>query len=293
MSAEAAFQRTLDLNKITYEQESPLAKVKQLEEAGLSKSLMYQMSGGMGGAGSASSQAQGGGSSGMAPAQAYDRTAAVMLGMQSAQGLANIELTKAQKKNVDADTMIKEKQVPQITTSTEGMKLDNTMKELNNQAKAMTMQYDIAKAKSEAEMIAAKSRTALEEYEQSVIKTERDEATKDAMIKEAVQKAALVEAEVILRGTQTSYTEAQKEALAEQLKIGWANVKNGKDSNEKTAAKIAQDAKIWGEQKDERTYDRRVQLITGSTSGWSQINVNPKYFGTASKDQNEKPDRRN
>lgn len=290
--AAKAHQRALEMNKITYQQNSIQNKVGQMKEAGLNPALMYGGgAGNAGGAGSASTTAQAAG--GAASSVSRPNTAQSLgIAMQLAQLKANVDLTKAQEnlantqaeKLAGADTNKINAEIQNLGATREGQDLQNAYQRLENDIKGLTMQYEIAEAKSQAEYMARRGAIALEEYTQAVLKTEVDQATKEARIKQAIELAATQEAEKNLKLVQGEYTEEQKNRYAEQLQIQWANVANGKESNENAANKLAQDREIWNEQKDENTYNRRVSVSMASTTGYTKINMNPKFFGTATTD---------
>lgn len=142
-SAENAHMRALEMNKLTYEQNSPLARKEQMEAAGLNVGLMY--SGGAtqaGGAGSAGTAAQGQGAGGQQGGRAPSATemqAVKLQGMQMAlqmeQIAAQIKLTKAQAENVGADTGAKRAQ----TKTVEDMR-DTLLENAKQQGKGQWLQ---------------------------------------------------------------------------------------------------------------------------------------------------------
>ena len=77
------------------------AQREQIEEAGLNAALLY---GGGGGGGATTGNASGNVSAGSAPTGGGEIQAAMGMGMQLAQQNAQIKLTEAQTKNVEADT---------------------------------------------------------------------------------------------------------------------------------------------------------------------------------------------
>lgn len=272
--AEKAHKRALEMNQITYQQNSIQNKVAQMKEAGLNPALMYGGgAGNAGGAGSASTTAQAAGGAGASTGKA-NYAESMGIAMQLAQLKANVDLTKAQEnlantqaeKLAGADTNKINAEIQNLGATREGQDLQNAYQRLENDIKGFTMQYEIAEAKSQAEYIARRSSIALEEYTQAVIKTEVDQATKEARIKQAIELAATQQAEATLKSAQASYTEAQRNALAEQLKQGWAQIALGKESNENVAKRIAQDKEIWGEQVNENQADRATKILTAPLS---------------------------
>lgn len=266
MAADASAERTLDLYNKT---ESPQARVEQLKEAGIPASMALAQGSGIG-TGGARTSAQGGGASGQQAGAAPRAADSMMMGLTFAKLGAETQLLKAQAKNLNADTTKKSgvdtelgnQQIENLRSTKEGQDLANTMQGLDNQIKEMTMQYEIAEAKSQAEYITRRSTIALEDYAQKVIQTELDEATKKEKIKQAIAATANQQAEATLKLAQGKYTEAQKDALAVQLQQGWAQIALNKESNENVAQRIIQDKEIWGEQREENKLERANKILT-------------------------------
>lgn len=176
------------LQKKFWEDTNYPAEVEQMKKAGLNVGLMYEGAGAggttMNGLGSGMPSGGGNYSDLGMSAKGMD------IGAQTAQALANIELTKAQAENVKADTEnktgvdkeLKEAQISDITQGIEnkkaletGQKLENRLKELQVVYDQETLedrmkgvQYNTSKALSELNIMAREDKFSAETYSDRV-----------------------------------------------------------------------------------------------------------------------------
>lgn len=233
MAARNAFERSKEMNQITYEQESPAAKRKQLEEAGLSVGLMYGGTGGMGGAGSATTQAQGQGAGGQ-QGKARQSTSAELqmaqtqekaLGIQMAKMAAETRLNDAMASKATAettkisgvDTQSAEANIESITTGTKGQELKNAMQELQNDMAKETRPWVIQQQVSET------LKAGFEAIEAQV-GSEVAGATKEAKIQALINNVALQGAEYALKKSQIELTDENRKKAAASIEQEWNRI---------------------------------------------------------------------
>lgn len=111
-AAESDFERQMEMYERQYKDRSPLNVVNQLKEAGLSKSLMFS-----GGASGVGGQAQGS----SAPQNKMSMGSGAING-------ANLALTMAQVRNIEADTELKKKQAPKEEETGKSIFIENSRK---------------------------------------------------------------------------------------------------------------------------------------------------------------------
>lgn len=118
---EAGNKRMLDYSMMKqlemWQKTGPGAYKELLEQAGLNSALMYGMSGGGG-------QTTGGGSNGVSAGNAPSGGGEIGMGIQQAMQL---QLLKAQKENIEADTDNKKAGAKNLTASAEGQGLENAL----------------------------------------------------------------------------------------------------------------------------------------------------------------------
>lgn len=169
MSADNAFKRQMEMYERSHKDNSPLAKRKQLEEAGLSTALMYGAPQSVGGAGQISGAPQGA-TGGANSGYASDEIARTGMGLQMAKLGAEVQLLTAQAEKAEAeadktagiDTKEKEIQIESITQDIQnkkvqrtGMILQNTFDEIRNEISSETKEIQIEKLTSEADLAGA------------------------------------------------------------------------------------------------------------------------------------------
>jgi len=110
------------------------ARLKQAEAAGVSKAAVL----GGSGTGTQGISVSAPGSSGAADAAATTNARSQMMG-QGMQLASQLALMKAQKENIEADTANKQAGTEQTGASTEGTKIDNTVKKETQQATISTI----------------------------------------------------------------------------------------------------------------------------------------------------------
>lgn len=124
--AEArAYARQKEMYERSYKDESPVAKRKQLEDAGLSVGLMYGGSGGMGGAGQIASQPVGNTGTASGSGATRGGGAETMQGMMMGISLAR---QKAEIANIQADTKLKETDVTKKGAEATNIETDTGLK---------------------------------------------------------------------------------------------------------------------------------------------------------------------
>lgn len=141
-SAENAFGRQLQMYDRTYQDNSPANRVQQIEDAGLSPSLMYGSGAGAGGAGQATTAPQGSGAQGLQAGQASDEGALLEAGIKA---LA----MKNETKRVNSEIRI-------------------------NKEKELEIQANADKAKAEADKARAETKTTDESREAYIEKLKQE-----------------------------------------------------------------------------------------------------------------------
>lgn len=176
-SAENAFARQMKMYERTYQDESPLARRQQLEDAGLSVGLMYGGGGmGGGGMGDATTVPQGSGAQGLQAGQASKANEQQAMSLELARLASEVKLNESQaEKNIaDANltsgekTELTKKSIEQITENIENSKvqrkgwtIDNSLKQIELEISDATkgyqieiMNYEVGKIKSQIIMLA-------------------------------------------------------------------------------------------------------------------------------------------
>lgn len=235
MSAEEAQRREEELYNSLY---SPGAKMKQIQDAGLSPGLFY--SGGAAAGTGGVNAPKGAGASGQhalpvnAP-ELFDINGA----MNAAKIKSEIDLNKAQarKLNTDADytsgvqTDLANATITQLGAQTKnleaktiGEKLDNSYKEVRNFIQDMTSQTQIEQMYYKTENI----RTETKHLESLIERVEQDKEFYNSAYPKMIEKIDLenrnIYADTLLKGSQIELNEAQKEGIKAQIEQGWAQV---------------------------------------------------------------------
>lgn len=164
------------------------AQMEQLKKAGLNSALLYGKGGGAGGS-TALAGAGGGPSGGQAPAG----------GME----LMNMMMQKAQIKNIEADTKLKDSQASKTDTEGNIAKIEEEFR-----------QYSLANAKSMTDMEVSKLRT-----EVQLLWNQRDisDATKDTEIDLRKQELTQKYAEIELKRSERNLTDKTIEKIAKEI----------------------------------------------------------------------------
>jgi hypothetical protein len=195
-------------------------EMKQIKEMGLNPALMY--SGGAGGGGGATT---GSASAGQASSGQAANAAEMMrtmknpgMGMELAMMKSNIELNEAQAAKLRAEAENK------AGVEREGVGLDNSIKELeitlkkgSIEANIKTIQKNLEKITSEAEIMKNNAKISTE--------------TKEAKIKEAVLINKKTAAEIIKTQSDTHLSNEQAIAIVEQLQQGWQRLSMEEKNN--------------------------------------------------------------
>lgn len=149
----------------TWNQTNVEAQRKHMENAGLNVGLMY----GMGGGGGATTQSGAGGNAGnMTMPESMGEGMAIMNGLSAAAQQANIELTKAQKENIEADTANKTggeaanlaADVTNKTVQNAIMQVQKEMADIEKNVKNQTAEETVKQAKAATAKIIAEANSA-------------------------------------------------------------------------------------------------------------------------------------
>lgn len=188
------------------------AQVEQLKKAGLNPGLLY----GMGGAGGATTAAQSGNVAG-ASAPTGGGEAMGIIGMTQLT-MAQRDLLKAQKRNVDADTQNKLTENPNIPLKGENLKADtenkitqNAILEIENDIKGRTSNMAVA-------MIATTLREATERLQITTNEKKISEATLSDQIK-------ILKGEAISIFLKNAQTKEETRKIAIELSQKWEQLR--------------------------------------------------------------------
>lgn len=235
MSAEEAQRREEELYNSLY---SPGAKMKQLQDAGLSPGLFY--SGGAAAGTGGVNAPKGAGASGIhAPTVNAPELFDINGAMNAAKVKSEIDLNRAQarKLNTDADftsgvqTDLTNATITQLGAQTKnieaktiGEQLDNTYKETRNYIQDMTTQSQIEQVYYKTENIAKQTK----HLESLIDRVEQDKEFYNSAYPKMIEKLDLenqnIYADTLLKGSQIELNEAQKEGIKAQIQQGWAQV---------------------------------------------------------------------
>lgn len=240
-AAENAFGRQMEMYNRSYQDESPAAKKKQLEDAGLSVGLMYSQGGGMGGAGTATTAPQGGGAGGQqggrapsGPEQQMAGIRAMELGLQFARMKSEIDVNKsaAEKNRAEAEATSGYRG-DEARASTEKTKIDTEIGKLNLNLGQQTFTENITRAVLE------------NEQRRSEIKLNEAETT------QREKQIEVMTAEIAKTMSQTDLNILEQTLRSEEVKQGWAKVAvareqvaTAKDSNQVQREKQTLDREI-------------------------------------------------
>lgn len=249
IAEQRAYNRQKEMYERTYQDESPEAKRKQLEDAGLSVGLMYGGSGGMGGAGQASSMAIGntsGANPGTASTGAQNQAAltqSMAMGLSLARQKAEIENIQADTKLKDTDAGVKEVTAPNIEADTqlkfqyidneklkgEAIKLSNQYQKVQNEIMEATSLDQIEKVQIEVNKAAWEQQTVIENMKQAKMETTRQKETLQTFIDQ--NKATLNYTQANIYKTLTEADKNKVDAMLAPIKtiIDSGNLETRKD----------------------------------------------------------------
>ena len=274
-SANAADART---RKLYNDLQSPKAIKEQLEEAGLSPSLMY--SGGM--QGSVAQGAQGNGGTGISP------NVFGMSALEGAQiGLINAQTNKTNKEaeNISTDTDKKKAEIDNIVEQTKNEQLKQVYNELNNTLAQMDvnlkgtyaepqMQADIAKAQAQARQLNAQI-----DYLVAQGKVAKESA--DAIITYNRNKVIEQAAEIFLKQQQAALTKAnitltsqQVEKLINDIQVSNEIVSVAKRKVTVDENKLKEQVAQWAKENDLRSKEIDVQLTKTMLDFYNGVGAN-------------------
>lgn len=258
-AAKNADMRTRMLYNDLY---SPAAQMKQLREAGLSPSLMYQNGGGNAGA----SGAQSAGLQGPYP---------------SAQSLD--PLTFAQIANINADTKVKENQAENIGTDTElkGQQIINIIADTNNKNvtnRILSAEADLAElefatdlqtAQATIRMAYANAEKAANEARSAAVKADLDEATFDCAYQLAYANLDQTLTDTALMKSEIGVNKAQIKEIAERIRNSqWQTWATEKEQNRKDAifeldkARLHAECKKWAAEINVRLTEAQLEMVS-------------------------------
>ena len=274
-SANAADART---RKLYNDLQSPKAIKEQLEEAGLSPSLMY--GGGM--QGSVAQGAQGNGGTGISP------NVFGMSALEGAQiGLINAQTNKTNKEaeNISTDTDKKKAEIDNIVEQTKNEQLKQVYNELNNTLAQMDvnlkgtyaepqMQADIAKAQAQARQLNAQI-----DYLVAQGKVAKESA--DAIITYNRNKVIEQAAEIFLKQQQAALTKAnitltsqQVEKLINDIQVSNEIVSVAKRKVTVDENKLKEQVAQWAKENDLRSKEIDVQLTKTMLDFYNGVGAN-------------------
>lgn len=214
------------------------AQVAQLRKAGLSTGLMYGQTG-VGGTANTSTGAGGSGAKMQLPGEEGFRFMGIESALQIAAQQANIALTKAQEKNLEADTTKKlgadtEKtniEIQSIAQLTQNAALQNDILNLDKQIKEIEMNIAKETQMSLVTKINAEMWKTIGEAESAEAKGEIDQATKEEMITQIEQatveqqiRISAMKANIQLTQAEIKETYNAIENLKQNTEINWGKL---------------------------------------------------------------------
>ncbi len=228
-AADNAMQRQMAINKSNWElYNSPQALRNAYENAGLSVGLMYGQSG-VGGNGAGTSAPQGAGTAGQNAPQAQN------LGLSALQG-AQLGLINAQTKKTEAEANAigdenkreNEKQplvIKGLDLGNAGKEIENGIARYNKQIKELDLKYLTATYEEKVQLFETEVAIANETLRSVTVKADIDEATKDDLIKQCANNAALSAVKVLQANKNLTLTDEQinniKQNTQTQLQEAW------------------------------------------------------------------------
>lgn len=191
------------------------AQRKQMEKAGLNPGLMYGGSGG----GSMTMDSGSGGSAAGGQAQRQDIDTSG-LGMQIQQ----MALLKAQKENIEADTVKKKVEAEKTAgVDTEVASANKALTEMNTKNAEVQNQRDSRSLEDSLDTLRAIRDKAIGESASALIKGDIDASTKQSQIKEINARAINEAFKLAVAKSGIKLNEAQINKMLEDVKIGKAN----------------------------------------------------------------------
>lgn len=246
-AADAQQQRNLEMwNKTNYETQR-----QHMENAGLSVGLMYGQ-GGAGGATAAGGQPTQPSAPNMNPIQAALQAETIGLNLKSIQAqnqLAQAQTAKAYAeaaKTAGVDTEATKAATAEARSRIILNEWESKIKQSTEQIEA----HNVTKAAAEAE-------TAMEIFNQEVVKTEIAVETKETMIQQAIETLKVTKAEGIFKIAQKELTDKQKENIQQEIDYFFYKLETGRisadaarDQAKNTADRIAKEYEIAGQKLD-------------------------------------------
>lgn len=241
--AEEAWKRTLELNQIQYEQNSYPTLMKQLEEAGLNKSMAYGASqaGGAGGGSAPQASSTGGQTPDIAALQNAGSMALTAGGGTIAEIQRIINETKmaeanANKANAEADSIRGEEgtignaQIKNLAQDTlnkkqenTAIKLDNEMQEMINELKGKTMPYEEEEWEYKIEMMVEQWNYMQRQTDIADVEKEIKERTKENQIRTVGENLNNIVARTIETYTQANLNDRERQAIGQHVGMAIAN----------------------------------------------------------------------
>lgn len=238
-SAEEAYRREKEMYERTYEDSSYVNQMNRMRDAGLNVGLMYsggKTSGGGSGQIGGGSQAAGSGlptaPDAMGKTQAYQQMGVSM--QQAAATMADVELKKAQARNLDADTQQKSgpqtdnirsqtavnwQTVQNLVGEAEGQKLKNAFQSVENYIAENSKDLKLEGLEYEVDILFEESEAAYERKLQSIEDTEMKQAFTIEYIEQQALLTKQMAVDLIQKVTQVELTEAQIYAVYKGLEL--------------------------------------------------------------------------
>lgn len=250
-AAESAFSRQMKMYERTYEDESPEARRKQLEEAGLSVGLMYggggASGGGMGSTASVPMGATGGASAGKADSPSERRAIELQqmglgLNMQKLQSEVEVNKSIAEKNEAEAKAATASagkteteiglvnvniekatEEIKNYQVQRDSTKLDNILKGIQVEIGERTKELNIEKIEYETGEAEYTVKNLIQRIESQNIDNEIKGRTKETVIKQYNAGLQQTMADIIVKKTQGTVNEAQAKEIAMKT---WDYVQN-------------------------------------------------------------------
>lgn len=223
---------------------SPQAKIKQLQDAGLSVGLMY---GGQGAGGQTAPTPQGAGAN-TGSSKYFDLLAARMnqaqidnLNADTRQKNADAEVTEETGKESAYSKIAEAYANAGLADASRALKeSETTMQDLQNYITEQTTDFTIKEASARAEKAFQESWEAFYKQQSAHVKADIDWQTKENVIRESSERVRNLIADTLQKQTQAEVNRATVESLLEHISIDWrkaaAEWKNAETSEKGQAA---------------------------------------------------------
>lgn len=222
----------MGISKEMFEHTGYGAQRRQMEEAGLNPALMYGHAGEGGSTMGAGAGSAGGGQASDEASQKMASTQARGMALQLAKLQSEVEINKAQARNLNVaadktegvDTELTKANIADITQSIKnkevqevGQKLQNDYDKIRNYISEKTADYDIG-------YVGYMAGQAREQWQILMNNREISDATKDEIIKNYELMNQNIISDMLLKSKQANLTEAQVGKIAEDIMQGWKDL---------------------------------------------------------------------